>query len=143
MIDALCWQASTWSAYCFCSDKPHGAKTFVEPRWTWYQYQRTDDTVEMEATRLLAHRAADEFDETGAAVEAAAHAKKFATRAAVSGLNACMQAMGADGLKQEHPLARHMAAAKIAEYLDGTTEIQNVVISRALRKAYPRVRAGS
>ncbi|MCH8888144.1 MAG: acyl-CoA dehydrogenase, partial [SAR324 cluster bacterium] len=42
------------------------------------------------------------------------------------------QAMGAEGLKAEHPLGRHLASAKIAQYLDGTTEIQNVVISRAL-----------
>jgi len=29
-----------------------------------------------------------------------------------------------------------MAAAKMAHYLAGTTEIQNLVISRAMRKAY-------
>ena len=99
-------------------------------------WRLADVATDLEATRLMASHAAAEFDRCGAAVQPAAHAKKFATRAAVSGLNACMQAMGADGLKQEFPLARHMAAAKIAEYLDGTTEIQNVVISRALRKAY-------
>ena len=77
------------------------------------------------------------IERDGAAPEAAAHAKKFATRiAAFQGLTACMQAMGADGLKQEYPLARHLAAAKMAHYLDGTTEIQNVVISRALHKHY-------
>ena len=29
-------------------------------------------------------------------------------------------------------IARHFAAAKMAHYLDGTTEVQNLVISRAL-----------
>ncbi|HIF10122.1 MAG TPA: acyl-CoA dehydrogenase [Sneathiellales bacterium] len=53
-----------------------------------------------------------------------AHAKNFATTVAFSGLNACMQMMGADGLKQEFPLARHLAAAKMEHYLDGTIEIQ-------------------
>jgi len=95
-----------------------------------------DVATEMEATRLLAFNAAAKIDNGESAVEAAAHAKKFATRAAFKGLNACMQAMGADGLKQEFPLARHLAAAKMAEYLDGTTEIQNLVISRSLRKVY-------
>lgn len=98
-----------------------------------------DVATDLEATRLMAFNAAAEIDRHGKAVEAAAHAKKFATRAAFKGLNVCMQAMGADGLKQDHPLARHLAAAKMAEYLDGTTEIQNVVISRALRKHYARV----
>ena len=48
----------------------------------------------------------------------------------------CSVPLGADGLKQDTPLARHLAAAKMAQYLDGTTEIQNVVISRFLRRAY-------
>jgi alkylation response protein AidB-like acyl-CoA dehydrogenase len=95
-----------------------------------------DVATDMEATRLLAFNSAELIDNGESAVEAAAHAKKFATRAAFKGLNACMQAMGADGLKQEFPFARHLAAAKMAEYLDGTTEIQNLVISRALKKAY-------
>lgn len=95
-----------------------------------------DVATDMEATRLMAFNAAAKIDNGESAVEAAAHAKKFATRAAFKGLNACMQAMGADGLKREFPFARHLAAAKMAEYLDGTTEIQNLVISRALRKAY-------
>ncbi|MEM7059801.1 MAG: acyl-CoA dehydrogenase family protein [Pseudomonadota bacterium] len=99
-------------------------------------WQLAEVATDLEATRLLAFHAAEEFDKTGAAVAQAAHAKKFATRAAFRGIQACMQAMGADGLKQEHPLARHLAAAKMAEYLDGTTEIQNVVISRAMRKQY-------
>lgn len=95
-----------------------------------------DVATDMEATRLLAFNSAELIDNGENAVAAAAHAKKFATRAAFKGLNACMQAMGADGLKQEFPFSRHLAAAKMAEYLDGTTEIQNLVISRALRKAY-------
>ncbi len=95
-----------------------------------------DVATDMEATRLLAFNSAELIDNGQSAVAAAAHAKKFATRAAFKGLNACMQAMGADGLKQEFPFARHLAAAKMAEYLDGTTEIQNLVISRSLRKAY-------
>ena len=63
-----------------------------------------------------------------------APAKKFATRAALTRLADCMQAMGADGYRADCPLSRHLACAKMAQYLDGTTEIQNVVISRALRR---------
>ena len=99
-------------------------------------FQLADVATDLEAVRLMAYHAADQIDRHGSAVAEAAHAKKFATRAAIRGLHACMQAMGADGLKQEYPLARHLASAKMAEYLDGTTEIQNVVISRSLRKAY-------
>lgn len=100
------------------------------------QWQMAEVSTSLRACTLLAYDAARLIERDGAASEAAAHAKKFATQAAFAGLNACMQAMGADGLKQEFPLARHLAAAKMAHYLDGTTEIQNVVIARALQKAY-------
>ena len=66
------------------------------------------------------------------ATEAAAHAKKFATRELLNGVVQCMQALGANGLRHDLPLARHLAAAKITQYIDGTTEIQNVVLSRSL-----------
>ena len=62
----------------------------------------------------------------------AAHAKKFATRVTMDGLSQCMQALGANGFRHDRPLARHLASAKMAQYLDGTTEIQNVVIARSL-----------
>lgn len=96
------------------------------------QWQLADVATNLEAARLLTYRATTAIDRGEDANVHAAHAKKFATRAALSGISDCMQAMGAVGLRTEHPLARHMACAKIAQYLDGTTEIQNVVISRAL-----------
>ena len=96
------------------------------------QWQLADVATDLHAARLMAYDAASIIDQKQAATVAAAHAKKFATGAALRGISACMQALGANGLKQEYPLARHLAAAKIAQYLDGTTEIQNVVISRSL-----------
>ena len=66
----------------------------------------------------------------------AAHAKKFATRVALSGVAQCMQAMGAEGFRTRTSLPAHLAAAKMTQFLDGTTEIQNMVISRALLRSY-------
>jgi len=56
------------------------------------------------------------------------------TRAAMRHIAQAMQVMGANGFRHDagHPLARHLAAAKMAEWLDGATEIQNVVIARSL-----------
>ncbi len=95
-----------------------------------------DVATNLTASRLLAEQAATLVDAGEPAAVAAAHAKKFATEAALPGIATCMQAMGADGLLHGYPFARHLAAAKIAQYIDGTTEIQNVVISRALRRQY-------
>ena len=96
------------------------------------QWMLADVATDLEAATLLTERAAELLDQGADATLGAAHAKKFATRAAFKGLSDCMQVMGAHGLDAAHPLARHLAAAKIAQFLDGTTEIQNHVISRRL-----------
>ena len=96
-----------------------------------------DTATDLEAARLLTARAATLLENgTGGHALAAAHAKKFATRAALSRIADCMQAMGANGFRADYPLARHLTAAKMAQYLDGTTEIQNVVIGRAITQPY-------
>ncbi len=96
------------------------------------QWMLADVATDLEAARLLAYRAAGLLDDGADATLAAAHAKKFATRVALARLGDCMQTMGAAGFRAEYPLGRHMASAKMAQYLDGTSEIQNVVISRQL-----------
>jgi alkylation response protein AidB-like acyl-CoA dehydrogenase len=102
------------------------------------QWMLADVATDLEAARLLtraAARAIDEAKESGnAGAVAAAHAKKFATRVTLKGLADCMQVMGAAGFKADHPLGRHLACAKMAQYLDGTTEIQNLIIARDLMR---------
>ena len=101
------------------------------------QWLLADVATDLEAARLLTAHAAALLDGGGGGGNhtlAAAHAKKFASRAALARIGDCMQAMGAPGLRTDHPLARHLACAKMAQYLDGTTEIQNVVIGRAIAR---------
>lgn len=96
------------------------------------QWQLAEVATQLEASRLLAYRTAERFDRRESATVMAAHAKKYATRAAFEGLSCCLGAMGADGLRREHPLARQLCAARVTQFMDGTTEIQNVVIGRSL-----------
>jgi alkylation response protein AidB-like acyl-CoA dehydrogenase len=91
---------------------------------------------DLEAARLLAYRAAAIIDAKGDALLAASHAKKFAGDMIVERLSDCMQAMGAAGLREEHPIGRHIALARIANYVDGTTEIQNERIAATLLERY-------
>jgi alkylation response protein AidB-like acyl-CoA dehydrogenase len=97
-----------------------------------------DVASDLEAARALTARAVDLADRGADVTLAAAHAKKFVTRIAFDGIGNCMQAMGAAGYTADYPLARHLAAAKMAQFLDGTSEIQNVVIGRYLRSHYGR-----
>ena len=96
------------------------------------QWPLADVATDLEAARHLTRHAAMLLDQGKPAIIPAAHAKKFASRAAFDGVSNCMQAMGAEGLRDKYSLSRHLVAAKMTHFLDGTTEIQNLVIARAL-----------
>ncbi len=100
------------------------------------QWMLADAATDLEAVRLLTREAVERFDRGEDAMIACAHAKKFATRAAWKAIADCMQVMGARGFRtdDENPVARHLACAKMAQWLDGATEVQNVVIARDLLK---------
>ncbi len=100
------------------------------------RWKLVDAATDLEAARLLTYRAARLVDEGGDAVLAAAHAKKFATEMALRRIADCIQAMGANGLRAEYPLARHLAGAKIAAYTDGSIEMMNERIGVALPKVF-------
>ena len=84
-----------------------------------------DVATDLEAARLLVDKAAALVEQGTDAALAAAHAKKFATRMAVVRISDCMQAMGAAGLREDYPFLRHLASARVANYTDGSTEMQN------------------
>lgn len=93
-----------------------------------------DAATDLEAARLLVDKAADLIERGKDAALAAAHAKKFAARMAVARISDCMQTMGARGLLEEHVFVRHLASARVAHYVDGTTEMQNERIAAILFK---------
>src|SRR5215467_8076905 len=100
------------------------------------RWKLVDAATDLEAARLLTYRAARLIDERADAVLPAAHAKKFATEMALRRIADCIQAMGANGLRAEYPLARHLASAKIAAYTDGSIEMMNERIGVALPQVF-------
>jgi alkylation response protein AidB-like acyl-CoA dehydrogenase len=103
------------------------------------QWMLADVATDLSAAELLFAAAASKLDRGERATIETAHAKKFATKVALNAVVQCMQLNGARGLLAETPISRHLAAAKAAQYLDGTTEIQNVVIARSLQSRANRV----
>jgi alkylation response protein AidB-like acyl-CoA dehydrogenase len=126
MVDGALHQAVDYGRARTAFGKPLTANQGL--RWLL-----ADIATDLEAARLLTYRAA-ELVEAGApeAVLAAAHAKKFAARMAQARLPDCIQAMGANGLRTDNGLGRQLACAKIAHYVDGSTEIQNDRIAAIL-----------
>jgi len=96
------------------------------------QWALAEAATDLEAARGLTYTAAAAIDAGRDATVAAAQAKKFAPAAAQRHLATCIQAMGAEGLRDHHPLARHLACTKMAQIQDGTNEAQSLVIARRL-----------
>jgi alkylation response protein AidB-like acyl-CoA dehydrogenase len=97
------------------------------------QWMLADVATDLEASRLLYRRAAAALGSPDGPV-AVAHAKRFCPDAALRAAIACSEVMGAYGWLHDHPLARFMAEAKMLQVVDGTAEVQRIVIGRALAK---------
>jgi len=97
------------------------------------RWMLADVATDLEASRLL-YRHAAELLGTPEGTVAAAHAKRFAPDAAVRATGTCMQVLGSYGLLIPYSLERMYRIAPVMKVVDGTTEIQRVVIARALEK---------
>lgn len=88
--------------------------------------------TEIEAARLLTYRAAAAKDAGRRITMEAAMAKLFASEVAVRAADAAVQIFGGLGYIEETAVARHYRDAKILTIGEGTSEIQKLVIGRAM-----------
>jgi len=88
--------------------------------WRW---RLAEAGTELAASRLLVAQAAEQIEAGTDAQLSAAQAKLFATRMAERQLPALSQAMGAEGLRESHPFGRHLAGARVASFVDGSSEM--------------------
>ncbi|MFD5214784.1 acyl-CoA dehydrogenase family protein [Microbacterium sp. NPDC058345] len=82
--------------------------------------------------RLAWHHAARLHDAGRPFAEAAAIAKLVSGEAAMDNARDATQIFGGNGFMNEYPVARHYRDSKILEIGEGTTEVQLLVIARAL-----------
>ncbi len=95
-------------------------------------FKCADLAVMAENARLLTYKAAWLRDTGRDFKKAAAIAKLYATEAAVTATREATQIFGGYGFMDETPVARFYRDAKILEIGEGTSEVQRLVISRAL-----------
>ena len=81
---------------------------------------------------MLTYRAAWLKDNNLPCTKESAMAKVFASRVARSYTSEAIQIHGGYGYMSEFPLERYYRDAKVTEIYEGTSEIQKIVISRAL-----------
>lgn len=99
------------------------------------QFKLADMAMETEASRQLVHRGATLIDEgidPKALIGILAMGKCFAADVAMRVSTEAVQLLGAYGYSQEFPLERLMRDAKHLQIVDGSNEIQRVLIARAL-----------
>ena len=95
-------------------------------------FKCADLAVAADAARLLTYRAAWLRDTGRPFKKEAAVAKLFATEAAVAATREATQVFGGYGFMDETPVSRFYRDAKVLEIGEGTSEIQRLVIGRAL-----------
>ncbi|MFN8187478.1 MAG: acyl-CoA dehydrogenase family protein [Gaiellales bacterium] len=95
------------------------------------QFMLADVETDIVAGRLLYERAASLLGTPEGAV-AAAHAKRFNPDMALRAAVACAESLGSYGWLNDTPLPRLIGLAKMLQTVDGTTEVQRVVIARDL-----------
>jgi alkylation response protein AidB-like acyl-CoA dehydrogenase len=96
------------------------------------QFKLADMATQIEAARLLCLKAAwlkDRHEDYG---KASAMAKVFASKVAMDTTIEAVQVHGGYGFVKEYHVERLMRDAKITQIYEGTTEVQKIVISRAL-----------
>jgi alkylation response protein AidB-like acyl-CoA dehydrogenase len=98
------------------------------------QWKLADMATELDAARLLVYRAAWLKQEGKPHTEEGAKAKLFASEMARRQTAEAIQVLGGYGFTKEFPVERYYRDAKITEIYEGTSEIQRIVIARAILK---------
>ncbi len=97
------------------------------------QFKLADMATELEAARLMVHRAAAAMDRGDPeATTWCAMAKRFATDAGFQVANEALQLHGGYGYIREYPVERILRDLRVHQILEGTNEIMRVIIARRL-----------
>ena len=88
--------------------------------------------VDTAAARLLVWRVADLIDRGQPFGTEASMAKLYASEAAVRAANDALQVFGGYGYIDEYPVGKYLRDARVMTLYEGTSQIQQLLIGRAL-----------
>jgi hypothetical protein len=97
------------------------------------QFRLADMATELDAARLMVHRAAASLD--AGSPDATLHcamAKRFATDIGFKVVNEALQLHGGYGYIQDYGIERFLRDCRVHQILEGTNEIMRVIIARRL-----------
>jgi len=96
------------------------------------QFKIADMAAHAHAARLMLYDAAAQKDAGVRFDQQASMAKLFATERAMEAAHQALQIHGGYGVMSEYPVSRAFGDAKVLEIVEGTSEIQRMIISRNL-----------
>ena len=100
------------------------------------QFRLADMATELDAARLMVHRAAASLD--AGSPDATLHcamAKRFATDVGFRVIDEALQLHGGYGYIQDYGIERYLRDSRVHRILEGTNEIMRVIIARRLLSA--------
>jgi alkylation response protein AidB-like acyl-CoA dehydrogenase len=123
-------QAAFDAAVAFARERHQFGKPIVE--FEGIQFMLADMATQIEAARRLYREAARARDAGRASGTEASMAKLFASDMAMRVTTDAVQIHGGYGYMQEYPVERYMREAKALQIVEGTNQIQRMVIGRSL-----------
>ena len=97
-------------------------------------FKLAEMATDIEAARLLVYKAARDKDVGNKYDTSSAMAKLYASKVAMQHTVEAVQIHGGNGFVKDYHVERLMRDAKITQIYEGTSEIQKIVISRAVLK---------
>jgi len=109
-------------------------KAFGRPigKFEAIQWMLADMLSQIHSARLLTYHAAYLRDQQQDFVKEASMAKVFASEVAVEATRRAIQILGGYGPTKDYPLERYYRDAKILEIVEGTSEIQRLILAREI-----------
>jgi alkylation response protein AidB-like acyl-CoA dehydrogenase len=123
-------RAALETAVAYAKERKQFGKALAE--FQMIQWRLAQSRTDLEAGRLLLHRAASLADAGLPFTRAASMGKLYATEAASRAANASLQVLGGYGYLRDYPVERIVRDVRLMEIGEGTSEIQRIVIARDL-----------
>lgn len=99
------------------------------------QFKLAEMATKVELSRLITYKAAILKDQNKPFAQEASMAKYFATKSAMEVAHQAVQLHGGYGVMREYDVSRFYGDAKVLEIVEGTNEIQKMLIARMLYKS--------
>jgi alkylation response protein AidB-like acyl-CoA dehydrogenase len=125
-------QAALDYATAYARDRVQFGRPIIE--FQGLGFMLADAATQIAAARALTLHAARLKDAGHPYTVEAAKAKLFATDVAMKVTTDAVQVLGGYGYVADHPVERYMREAKVLQIVEGTNQIQRLIISRAMAR---------